>query len=91
MESVEHRSNFVLLNATVFIYQCASARIYKMVYSEYTKLRILLYHFKGLKAPTIARYLEAENIDCARQNVGIFIKKYCQTKSICLRSGSGRP
>ena len=62
-----------------------------MVYSEYTKLRILFYHFKGLKAPTIARYLQAENIYCARQNVAIFIKKYRQTKSICRRSGSGRP
>ena len=62
-----------------------------MVYSEYTKLRILFYHFKGLKAPTIARYLQAVNIHCARQNVAIFIKKYRQTKSICRRSGSGRP
>ena len=61
------------------------------IYSEYTKLRILFYHFKGLKAPTIARYLQAENIYCARQNVAIFIKKYRQTKSICRRSGSGRP
>ena len=64
-----------------------------MVYSEYTKLRILFYHFKGLKAPTIARYLQAENIYCARQNIAIFIqvRKYRQTKSICRRSGSGRP
>ena len=54
---------------------------------------ILFYHFKGLKAPTIVRYryLLAENIYCARQNVAIFIKKYRQTKSICRRSGSGRP
>ena len=62
-----------------------------MVYSEYTKLQILFYQFKGLKAPTIARYLQAENIYCARQNVAIFIKKYRQTKSIFRRSGSGRP
>ena len=62
-----------------------------MVYSEYTMLWILLY--KGLKASTIARYLQAENIIwmCARQNVAIFIKKYRQTNSICRRSGSGRP
>ena len=33
-----------------------------MVYSDYTKLRILFYHFKGYRAPTIARLLEAENI-----------------------------
>ena len=50
---------------------------------------ILLY--RGLKAPTITQYFQAENIDCARQNVAIFIKKYSQTKSICRRSGSGRP
>ena len=62
-----------------------------MVYSEYMKLRILFYHFKGLKAPIIARYLQAENINCARQNVAIFIKKYRQIKSIRRRSGSGRP
>ena len=59
-----------------------------MVYSNYTKLRILFYHFKGYRAPTIARLLEAENIPCMRENVRRFIIKYNETRSI---ARSGRP
>ena len=57
-----------------------------MVYSNYTKLRILFYHFKEYRAPTIARLLEAENIPCTRENVRRFIIKYNETRSIA-RSG----
>ena len=49
-----------------------------MVYSDYTKLRILFYHFKGYRAPTIARLLEAENIPCTRENA--LCKKGCYTR-----------
>ena len=44
-----------------------------MVFTAYTKRRILLYHGQGLCAPTIAKLLEDEGIIVSRRGVAKFI------------------
>ena len=44
-----------------------------MVFTAYTKRRILLYHGQGLCAPTIAKLLEGEGIIVSRRGVAKFI------------------
>ena len=60
-----------------------------MVYSDYIKLRILFYHRKGLKTPTIYKRLQLEGIECTRENIHRFLKRYEITHSIRRKPGSG--
>ncbi len=62
-----------------------------MVYSEYKRMRILHYHFQGLKPPAIARSLGAERLTASRRGVANFLLKYRETGCIGRRPGSGRP
>ena len=62
-----------------------------MVFSEYTKKRILFYSSKGQRAPTIAKLLEKEGIVVSRRGVDAFLNRVQQTGTIARRSGSGRP
>ena len=47
-----------------------------MVFSEYTKQRILLHRFKGLRPAAIALKLKKEGINVSRVGVWKFIKWY---------------
>ena len=62
-----------------------------MVYSSYKKQRILSLYLQGLKAPTIARLLQKEHLQCTRVGVHKFLAHFEMTGSINRRSGSGRP
>jgi len=55
-----------------------------MVFSEYTKRRILFYEAKGYRAPKIAKLLEREGIVGSRRGVSAFLSRVQET-------GSGRP
>ena len=62
-----------------------------MVYSSYTKLRILRYHSQGYKPYTIAKLLcESDGIRVSRYGIAKFLKVYHATGSIRRRPGSGR-
>lgn len=62
-----------------------------MVFSDYKKQRVLALASKGLRAPTIARELQKENLKCSRIGVHKFLRKFQETGSISRRVGSGRP
>ena len=62
-----------------------------MVFSDYKKQRVLFLASKGLKAPTITKELQKENLICSRVNVHRFLRKFEETGSIARRVGSGRP
>ena len=63
----------------------------QMVYSTYTKLRIVHYHSRDHKPYTIARLLkENDGITVSRFGVAKFLKVYQSTGSIERRPGSGR-
>ena len=62
-----------------------------MVYTSYVKLRILYYHFQGLKPYTIARVLEEEGMKVPRFGVHKFIQHCDECGSIDRKAGSGRP
>ena len=62
-----------------------------MVYSDYTKKRIIFYHSKGYKAPTIAKHLLDEGIEVSRRGVSSFLVRVERTGSMARRPGSGRP
>jgi transposase len=63
----------------------------QMVYSTYTKLRIVHYYSRGHKPYTIAGLLkENDGITVSRFGVAKFLKVYQSTGSIERRSGSGR-
>ena len=62
-----------------------------MVYTAYKKQRILHFYSKGYKAPTIQKFLAAENLVCSRDGIIKFIKVFKRTVSICRQPGSGRP
>ena len=62
-----------------------------MVYNEYTKRRILFFHAKGYRAPTITKWLGNEGIVVSRQGVSSFLARVEKTGSIGRRPGSGRP
>ena len=54
-----------------------------MVYTNYTKMRILHYHFQGLKPYTIAKVMyEDEGVAISRYGVYKFLKVYSETGSI---------
>ena len=62
-----------------------------MVYSDYAKLRILFYHQKGYKAPTIHQRLISEGIPCTRENIHRFLQRFEVSGGIHRKPGSGRP
>ena len=62
-----------------------------MVYSWYTKKRIVYYYERGYRAPTIARLLLEEDIVASRVGIAKLIRKYSETRTIVRRPGSGRP
>ena len=62
-----------------------------MVFSEYTKKRILFFHRKGYKAPKIATKLLEEGIEVSRRGVSDFLVRVKETGDIARRPGSGRP
>lgn len=62
-----------------------------MVYTSYVKIRILYYHFQGLKPYTIARVLEEEGVKVSWFGVHKFIQHYDECGSIDRKAGSGWP
>ena len=61
-----------------------------MVFTEYTKKRILFYHAKGHHAPKIAKLLEEEGVVVSRRGVHAFLVRVQQTGDIARRPGNGR-
>ena len=53
----------------------------RMVFSDYTKRRILLYHTKGYYVPTIVGLLQKEDIQVSR-SVSDFLIRFKQTLSL---------
>lgn len=62
-----------------------------MVYSWYTKKRIIYYYERGYRAPSIASLLLEEDIVASRVGISKLISKYRETGTIVRRPGSGRP
>ena len=62
-----------------------------MVYSWYTKKRIIYYYEQGYRAPTIASLLLEEDIVASRVGISKLIDRYVETRTIARRPGSGRP
>ena len=78
-------------NNNVQLYEQFVCCILQMVFSSYTKLRILHYDSKGFKAYTIARLLEKnDGIRVSRFGVSKFLKVYRTTGTISRQPGSGR-
>lgn len=62
-----------------------------MVYSDYVKLRILHYHFKGFTAYTITKCLQKyDGIEVSVFGVSKFVKHFKETGCIARKPGSGR-
>ena len=61
-----------------------------MVYSEYTKLRILHFHTQGYRPPAIQKCLNAEGIAVSWRGVAKFIKRFFSRGTIARQPGSGR-
>ena len=61
-----------------------------MVYSEYTKLRILHFHAQGCRPPAITKWLEREGIAVSRRGVAKFITRFLRRGTIARQPGSGR-
>ena len=63
-----------------------------MVYSDYTKKRIIFYYQRGHRAPTISLLLlQKEGLQTSRVGVAKFIAKFDSTGSFARKPGSGRP
>lgn len=62
-----------------------------MVFSEYTKQRILFYYRLGYKAYSISKKLRSEGITASRRGVLKMIRRYQKTDTIKRKEGSGRP
>ena len=62
-----------------------------MVYSEYTKLRIIQFYKKGLKAYSIAIKLEAEGLSVSRRGIAKLLDRYKERGTTDRKRGSGRP
>ena len=62
-----------------------------MVFSDYTKQRIVFYYNQGLKPPTISSLLDQKGIKVSRRGILKFLTNYRSSGSICRRPGSGRP
>ena len=76
-----------MANMLYILLACLSVQ---MVYTSYVKLRILHYHFQGLKPYTIARVLEEKGVKVSRFGVHMFIQHYSEYGSIDRKTGSGR-
>ena len=63
----------------------------RMVYSWYTKKRIIYYYKQGHRAPSIARLLLEEDIAASRVGIAKLIGRYKQSGTIVRCPGSGRP
>ena len=61
-----------------------------MVYSAYTKQRILHYAKTNVKPPTIQKLLQEENIRTTRQGIRQFLKNYSARGVLDRSPGSGR-
>ena len=61
-----------------------------MVFSDYTKQRIVFYYHRRLKPPSISRRLSEEGITASRVGIYKFLRKYNISASIARRQGSGR-
>ena len=62
-----------------------------MVFTKYQKMRMLHYHGKGFKAPTIRRKLLEEGICVSREGLHKFLIKFSERGCMLRRPGSGRP
>ena len=63
-----------------------------MVYSDYTKLRILSLYWRGCRIAEIVEYLILEDgIASTKQGVRQFLKRYENTNCIARKPGSGIP
>ena len=61
-----------------------------MVMTNFTKLRILSLHWKGLKVSAIAECLVLEDhIRVSKQGIRMFLKRFATRKSIGRKAGSG--
>ena len=54
----------------------------RMVFSDYTKRRILFYHTKGYYAPKIVGLLQKEDIEVSGRSVSDFLIRFKQTLSL---------
>ena len=63
----------------------------RMVYTTYKKQCILHFFLKSYKAPTISKFLAAENLMCSCIGIAKFIKVFKRMRSICRQPSSGRP
>ena len=61
-----------------------------MVFTCYTKQRILYYYLHGRRAPTIAKLIR-EGVEVSRVGVAKFLAKFKETGCISRTPGSGRP
>lgn len=63
-----------------------------MVYADYTKQRILSLFWRGYSVSKITEFLVLEDhIQCTKQGVRMFLKRYESTRSISRKPGSGQP
>ena len=62
-----------------------------MVYSWYTKRRIIYHYKKGYQAPSIASLLLDEDITASQVGIARLLRRYEETGTIVRRLGSGRP
>ena len=63
-----------------------------MVYSDYTKQRILSLYWRGYKISDVVEYLVLEDdIQTTKQGVRQFLKRYKLSKTIARKPGSGLP
>ena len=62
-----------------------------MVFSLYTKQRILVYFYQGYKPHTIQRLLLQEGLKTSKWGIALFIKRFQVDGVLTRRVGSGRP
>lgn len=63
-----------------------------MVFSDYTKMRILSLFWQGNKVSAIVEYLVLDDeIAVFKQGVCMFLKQYATSHSIARKPGSGLP
>lgn len=65
-------------------------RVVVMVYSEYTKQRIVYHYKRNLKPSEIVKALESEEIKASRSGIWRFLKRYKTTGTTARKKGSGR-
>ena len=63
---------------------------WKMVYSKYTKRRILFYEADRLSVGQIVKALKKEGIDSSKAGVWKFLQKVKENGDISRKPGSGR-